>query len=54
MFDVVKLFGRLFGPRLTPPPPKLRRAVLEVEVLEDRWCPAGTWDWNGPAGMNST
>ena len=37
---VVKLFRILFGPKVSPPPPKLRRAVLQVERLEDRECPA--------------
>jgi hypothetical protein len=35
------------------PSRRLRRAGLHVEALEDRWCPAGLWQWSGPpAGGN--
>lgn len=29
---------------------KIRRAVLKLERLEDRFCPAGQWQWVGPQG----
>lgn len=58
MFNAVKRFRRLFGPWGAPPLAwKPRRTVLQVEGLEDRWCPAPlaprpplppqTWEWAG-------
>jgi len=38
-------------PREAPQPtPRVRTARLGLAMLEDRWCPAGTWTWNGPIG----
>lgn len=50
MFNMVKLLQRLFTPQLKSLPPHLRRAVLQVERLEDRYCLNGTWTWNDMTG----
>ncbi len=47
--NVVKLFRKTFGPWVTPAPAnrKPRRALLRLEALEERWCPATVnmyWD----------
>lgn len=45
------LIGRLVnGAASQPKPPRSR---LQLEALEERWCPAIVWTWNGPAGMTS-
>jgi hypothetical protein len=56
MFDkwerLKELVGRLVGERSPRRP--LRRARLQIEALEERWCPAAdVWVWVGPAVVNS-
>jgi hypothetical protein len=54
MAELRKRWTRLLRRWIAPAPVReLRRTVLWLEVLESRWCPAGTWAWNGPLNVDS-
>lgn len=48
LIDIVSKGRKGQASRRRPP----LRARPMVEGLEDRWCPAGTWEWNDPLGGN--
>jgi hypothetical protein len=55
MFTMLRVFRSLFGPlvQAAPPRPKTRRTILQLQELEERWCPA-TAAWNPVQGNNWT
>jgi hypothetical protein len=53
MFDLKKLAEKLLRLCVDRGPTRpLRRAGLQVEALEERWCPAGTWEWIGTRAVD--
>ncbi len=52
MFNLVKFLGGLRKSQRASTR-KPQRAQPKVEVLEDRCCPAGVWDWVGPVLVNT-
>jgi hypothetical protein len=48
MFNLKKLAEKLLRLCVDRGPTRpIRRRSLRVEALEERWCPAGTWEWVG-------
>ncbi len=55
MFNLFKFVKSVLGSRESSSPrQKPQRALPQVEVLEDRYCPAGMWMWQGLAGVSNT